>query len=292
VSSTKVRPSNVVKLRHSIQLPGNSAGVVMEEVLITPEEAAKWLEANHFNRPVREKHVKFLADQMRNGQWLLNGQAIIISDGEEILDGQHRLKAIIEAGTPVRSVVVYGIEREAFKTIDTGIVRTGGDALILHNPTMGNGICKAVAISVPWCIRLEQGLAQRRLRISNTDVLEYVKEHPSLWQCAEVLNGFARTARPLPLGAGVALYEVFARKHPQIADVFMANLFTGEMLAKKDPEYILRTAFLRDADNVRKYPMDIRMKMSIKAWNLRVRNTEATRQAIAIGPTDNKVVIY
>lgn len=36
--ATRIRPSNIVKLRHSIELPGNSSGVIMEEVLITPSE--------------------------------------------------------------------------------------------------------------------------------------------------------------------------------------------------------------------------------------------------------------
>lgn len=276
----------VIKLAKGIKIPGGlNDDVIIQEVLLTPSEAAKWLEANALNRPVRERHVKFLAEEIRSGNWQLNGQAIIISDGEEVLDGQHRLKAVIEAGISIRTLVIYGIKRDAFKTIDTGVIRTGGDALILHYPDKGNGIAKAVSIAVPWCYILEMRFTGKRGRISNSEILEYVKEHPSLWECCEIINGMGKD-RVLSLGAGTALYEITQRKDSELADEFIRKVYTGELLEHSDPEYILRTALIRDLSSVKKYPLEIKMKMCIKAWNLRRRNAQGSRSAITIGPKD------
>lgn len=275
-----------IKLSKGVQIPGGlDDSVIIQEVLLTPSEAAKWLEANALNRPVRERHVKFLAEEIRSGNWQLNGQAIIISDGEEVLDGQHRLKAVIEAGMAIRTLVIYGIKREAFKTIDTGVVRTGGDALILHFPDKQNGIAKAVSVAVPWCYIMDMRFFGKRTRISNSEILDYVKQHPSLWECAEIINGLGKD-RLLSLGAGTALYEIVQRKDSELADDFIRKIYTGELIGANDPEYILRLALIKDLQSIKKYPMEIKIKMSIKAWNLRRRNAPGTRNAITIGPQD------
>src|SRR5262245_16276311 len=148
------------------------ADVVISVETITPESATNWLRANQHNRPVRRRHVAFLAKQITDGHWQLNGQTIIISEDEQVLDGQHRLLAVIEAGRQIQSLVVYGVDPVAFKTIDTGAVRTGADALCLEMPEISVGTLRAASTSVGWCKRLEDGRLNSSRRISNTEVIE------------------------------------------------------------------------------------------------------------------------
>jgi hypothetical protein len=267
--------------------------VIAEVITITPADATSWLKGNNNNRPVRRSHVDFLAREMLEGNWQVNGQAIIIAEDEKVLDGQHRLLAIIESGVTIQSLVVYGITEDAFKTIDTGVVRTGSDALHMHFKEAPSYALKAVGTAVRFCLYLENTTWQKR-RIGNTDVIAYVKKHQSLIVHAERLQSYPHDARPLGLGVGTALYEMFARKHEEQADTFMRNLYTGEDLARTDPEYLLRAAFIRDANRAAKLPTEIRLKMVIKGWNWRRRgNTEATRTVIYVGANDDpKVKIY
>jgi hypothetical protein len=44
-----------------------------------------------------------------------------------LIDGQHRLHAIIQANVPIKSYVVRSITKEAFSVLDSGIKRTMGD---------------------------------------------------------------------------------------------------------------------------------------------------------------------
>jgi hypothetical protein len=278
---------NVIRLPNGQRL-NDANNIIIQLTTITPEDAARWLKCNHNNRPVRRGHVKFLAGEILNGNWQVNGQGIVISDNEEVLDGQHRLMAVIESGIAIKTLVIYGIDKAAFKTIDTGAVRTGADALSLWYPDIQQGITKAVGAAVAWCNRMDMGFsASNKTKTSNTEVLAYVAAHPSMWRCAEVLQGLPRDARPVSLGMGTAAYEMFQRKDVDIADRFMYAFFTGENLALTSPEYILRAILQKDSQRLSSYPADIKMKMIVKAWNLRRRGRDETsRQAITLGPGD------
>jgi hypothetical protein len=289
-----VKGPNVIQFPNAAKIYGTDKNIIAEVIRITPTDAAAWLRCNRNNRPVRKRHVEFLASEIIAGNWQVNGQAIVIAEDEQILDGQHRLLAIIEAGQSIQSLVVYGITPEAFKTIDTGAVRTGADALCLHFHDTPPNMIKAVAAAVQWCIRLENHSLHYRTHTSNTDVIAYVKAHMRLLQCAETLSGYPRTARPLPWSTCTALYEMFSRKHEAMADKFMQRFCTGEEIVRTDPEYILRGAFIRDAERVAKFPLATRVHMVIKGWNwLRRGNTEANARTIAVQPSDDqKIKIY
>lgn len=278
---------NVIHLKNAVKVyGGHGDGLVVEVVTINPDTAAQWLKANRLNRPVRRRHVGFLAAEMERGHWQINGQAIVIAEDEQVLDGQHRLMAVIESGCTIETMVVYGISHEAFKTIDTGAVRTGGDAMSLEHPDAPRQSSQAVAGAVRWCQRMEKGFGGTQLKISNTDVLEYVQKHPSLWHCAEFLAGLPKD-RPISLTCGVALLEIFSRKAPELAENFMRGFYTGEKLSLDDPEYILRQMLIRDAQRLTSYPMEVRMKMCCKAWNWkRSQRPRCTRQSITLNAND------
>ena len=46
---------------------------------------------------------------MRNGLWELNGAAIVIDEFGNLIDGQHRLSAVVESGTTQQFVVVRNV---------------------------------------------------------------------------------------------------------------------------------------------------------------------------------------
>src|SRR5207249_3305120 len=72
---------------------------------ITPARAAQWLEANTTNRPLSRAVVRSFAEAMRRGEWLVTHQGIAFDLNSALVDGQHRLAAIIEADLPVELTV-------------------------------------------------------------------------------------------------------------------------------------------------------------------------------------------
>lgn len=96
-------------------------------VTVTPEMARQWLTVNmKGQRNVMKSTVHNYARQMRNGTWRLTHQGIAFDELGELIDGQHRLNAVIEANIPVQMNVTYDVHRkpgEVF-TIDMGRKRT------------------------------------------------------------------------------------------------------------------------------------------------------------------------
>ena len=99
---------------------------------ITPELAAAWVEKNlKNNRPLSPSRADKLAADITNGDWILNGQAIIFDEDGALVNGQHRLEACIRSGKPITSVAVRGVDRLAFLSIDTGQSRTTAQILAI-----------------------------------------------------------------------------------------------------------------------------------------------------------------
>lgn len=98
-------------------------------MLITPEVAAVMLQSNKGNRRLRPAFVKYLAEQIRRGEWHRTTDAIGIRVDGRIANGQHRLAAIVEAGIPAEAWVIEGVTDAEFMVLDNGIKRGAADAL-------------------------------------------------------------------------------------------------------------------------------------------------------------------
>lgn len=94
---------------------------------ITPTKARKLLKNNLKNRKPKQAVIDRLCKDMKAGKWQENGQTIVISKNETLVDGQHRLFACIDADTDFKTLVVRGVEEEVIHTIDTGAARTLGN---------------------------------------------------------------------------------------------------------------------------------------------------------------------
>lgn len=91
--------------------------------LITPEKAAAWLANNAGNRPLRERRAAAYAKAIDDGKWVLTPDPIALGKRGRLLNGQHRLRAIMMASTPVRMAVAYDVPDEAFAVMDAGLPR-------------------------------------------------------------------------------------------------------------------------------------------------------------------------
>ena len=96
---------------------------------VTPDHAGKLLELNTDNRTLTQSWVDTLAGAITRGEWLCTHQGIAISKDNVILDGQHRLWAIVQAGISVPLMVATNVDKETFALLDIGKKRTMHDIL-------------------------------------------------------------------------------------------------------------------------------------------------------------------
>ena len=81
--------------------------------VITPEKAKGYLEMNTKNyRFLNRAKVAQYAEDMRSGNWSVNGETIVFGADGVLKDGQHRLAAIVESDKPGMFLVVRGVDND------------------------------------------------------------------------------------------------------------------------------------------------------------------------------------
>lgn len=110
-----------------------------KHIIVTPRTAARMLEHNTCNRPVRPGHVKNLAAAMARGEWHETHQGIAFDINGNLIDGQHRLLAVAEQtnGFKLSMMITEGLPPDAFAYIDaTQLKRSVSDSLRI-DPRLG-----------------------------------------------------------------------------------------------------------------------------------------------------------
>jgi hypothetical protein len=228
---------------------------------ISPIRANQLLSQNKRNRALNQNHVMYLAREMSEGRWEANGESIKLN-GSELLDGQHRLAAIKLSGITVPILVVSGIEKDAYTTIDTGRARTPSDALKMAGEKHTTRLGAAIKIVE----QIESGALTTKYakRSSHGELFDVLESHPDLRKSA---SKFVDGKKLLPPAVIVALHYYFSKKDQGEADEFFQKLLSGIGLVEGSPILTLREKLIRNAASPAKYDRDSLLVFTIMAWN-------------------------
>lgn len=238
----------------------NNEGTV-QVMDITPEMAKKWLKKNTCNRPLRWKWVLFLAEQQSNGRWKVNGDAIRFSHDGRLIDGQHRLYAIIESGVTIRSYVITGLDFEVFDTVDGGSKRTGGDILSI----LGEKNATTLAGALMYLKKYLSGSMTISTSMSPVEMEELLNENPDIRD--SVKHCVKYRTKMFSTSLMSALHYVFSYYDQEEADRFAEKLSTGVGLESGDPVYVLRERLMQNLISKSKLPGGVVGALMIRAWN-------------------------
>ena len=97
---------------------------------ITPDIAQEYLNTSIGNRKLRPILVKSYADQIKQGKFKETHQGIAFDENGRLMDGHHRLSAIVIAGMGIWIDVARGVSRNDVIDVDTGSKRTFDEALV------------------------------------------------------------------------------------------------------------------------------------------------------------------
>lgn len=152
------------------EIPGQSA----ELWYITPETAEVLLEHMIKNRKKRKNKIKNYSEHMKEGRFFLTNQAIGINTRGEIMDGQHRLSAIVESGVPQLMWVISGIHEDAHLVIDRNTIRTLADSHYMQNEQDAYSAWIAAIAKLTWKVEhaWQSGLAvSTASRLTEDDII-------------------------------------------------------------------------------------------------------------------------
>lgn len=231
--------------------------------VITPKEAQKMLEGNKRNRPVRREHVKRLAEDMKAGKWTFNGVPLIFN-GSLLIDGQHRLEACILADKPFKTLVVRGVDADAFVTIDIGAKRTGADTLATKGEKNYSAMAAALVI-IDLYYSGEMGERVSARRGANRVIADAVKKYVAIRPCVE--HCVPLHTKIIPISIMTACHYIFSRIDHVAADDFIDRLATGTNVKKDSPMENLRKALIDNYTSARKHSRGYIMSIVVKAWN-------------------------
>lgn len=210
--------------------------------LITPEIAAQYLKKNGANRTLTERHVARLEKAMRDGEWTLNGEAIKFDRNGRLIDGQHRMQAVIRSGECVRMLVVYDVPEGSFDTLDTGRTRSGGDVLSIIGHINTNVLASAARIVLAW----EQGDIYRAMLgvpYSHRAIKECVTRHPNL--CAFATKGATSSVYSMAMRVGISYLAIHTGAEKSVIDEFWDRLCDGIGLQSDSPIWQLRERMIQ-----------------------------------------------
>lgn len=94
--------------------------------LVTPEYAGTLLDSQGQNRNIRFSHVEQLARDMSAGKWII-GDPIKLDNNGSLIDGQHRLLAVIKSKTSQYFLILSGYLPESKQVLDTGLRRSAAN---------------------------------------------------------------------------------------------------------------------------------------------------------------------
>lgn len=237
--------------------------------IITPEIAAQLLRGNPGNRDLRPTRVLHYTNQMLLGHWKIGtGEAIQISKSRKILNGQHRLLAIIKSGVSLEFLIVSELEDGVFDVLDRGAVRTNSDIFKIA----GTKYCTAMPQTILSYILLKKGLSikgsQIHKKLTSSELLAMYYERPEYW--IEILrngNNFSLNFKGIITRAFAGSFYAFIADVDKLKAIdFMTQLSTGKDVTN-GTIYLLRDRLIADRVAITKLPLRYKVALMILAWN-------------------------
>jgi len=222
-------------------------------ITVSPEQAIVWLDQNTRNRRMRKWYAMALSEAIKRGEWITTHQGIAFSESGVLLDGQHRLQAIVLSGMPVLMLVVTGIDDEAFKVIDRGMGRTYTDVTGLPKKT-----AELAAIAARYAFKVGKPSSQQVINMANSGMAEIQAKIES----ATTANVKFLTAAPMRLAVAYMLIKGYSEE-----------FVLGQYRALALREYGLLTetsqSFLRrvDAGDINIHDADDVITRAIRCFN-------------------------
>jgi hypothetical protein len=235
-------------------------------VYIDPAMAAAWLEANKNNPKVRRidhDTVTKYATDMAAGRWTIPESMIVFDDNDDMVNGYHRCKAIVESGVTVPMYVAHDLPLDAVNNMDTGRRRTLADQLAIAGHQHASALGASARLALAWTTGR---LGRRIAGVSDAEVREFITANPTMLDAA----AFATITRsPITLSVtGAATWRLVDAGYAE-DDVHEFFRSIAEMRTSGDK--CPKRALLRRVNNGRAArerfrPIEM-LGMVVRAWN-------------------------
>lgn len=247
-------------MNKNIKLP------IPEFILVTPEMAAVWLASNNSNRTLRPYKVNDYIRDIQADRWTFSNDGICLAEDGRLLNGQHRLTAIIESGKAAWLLVIKEMPPEAMVAMDRGTVRTTADLLKLD----GYKNHSALAAITRFIIVVDSGRVygdNKNARATDGEIEEFIAANPIVERIASYASTVKAHIDCPPQVLGTAYWLIQQVNGTSLTEFFFDQLAsrenepTGSAVLALDSR--LRSIH-RDRTKIDRRDM---LRLIVNAWN-------------------------
>lgn len=246
-------------------------------VRFTPAIAKVFLGADTHNRDVRPGRVAQMTEDVAEGRWQVNGEALKVSRTGVLLDGGHRSRATVAADKYIDTMITFGLDDDAQESMDDVDPRKLKDDFKRN----GVGDSKNRATLTGLVMQYERygrlfttGSYQPSLR---SKILRARELAPELDEALEAVPREERPVVPVPKLA--AFYIILRRLGANKDDVvtFMHQLIVGEMLPAGSPILAARNWLMKaKAVKGRTVTVTEYFELLARTWNAHIIGEQRT----------------
>lgn len=241
---------------------------------ISPAMAEGFLKKNLKNRTLRAARVAIYVDEMTRGEWLDTHQGIAFDTSGNLVDGQHRLAAMVESGKTYTLPVTFNVSERAVAAMDTVSPRTAADILTMEGHPYGNRLAALCGFLKEYDKMMSapnpgQGGTPWHGRLKTTEAQEFITTHPKV---LSVISEVSKTMKGVPTNVRFidGCYYLFREIDPSSARIFVEQFVYGLNLTPNSPWRVLRERLLQNKltqNKNRKLNGKTILAYMFKAWN-------------------------
>jgi hemin uptake protein HemP len=188
--------------------------------LVTPQRATELLNITIGNRSTMQSHLDRITHSMNTNKFDELADPIHISNTGKLINGHHRLMAIVKTGESYTLLIVRGLPENAFANLDQSKARTGYDTLQVS----GYENYRELAPVIKCIIRLQKRIFQP-ISPSNYEVKMSAELH------SEALKKYIKDARTtkdrvgtIPIAPVAAMYYIYGTADSEKYNQFIEGL--------------------------------------------------------------------
>jgi hypothetical protein len=218
-----------------------------KQVLMTPEWAQSLLALNTNNRPTNARRVAELTKAINDGQWLLSHQGIALGSNGVLLDGQHRLHAIVLSGKAVPILLSHDCDPSIFRVVDTGQKRSAGQVLAIESVRNAHTVAATCRILMACESFPHQLWTSHNVSYTNADIHGWFLPRADAIQDAVSQGVCLYWKFSLVKATGLSAFIYLASSagwEGEALDRFLAQLCDGVDLKECSPVFSFRRALI------------------------------------------------
>lgn len=232
---------------------------------INKAEADRLLNLNTSNRPVSKSNLESIKKALVSGEWKENGESIKISHDGVLLDGQHRLMAISQTGIPLSTLIVSGLSKDVFTTLDIGKTRGAGDMLALKGVESYNVVAAAVNLYLIWKNTGSVKNPSNANRLSKTKIVDVALKDKRFSEVLRKNSNFSKSY----VGPSVFLFlnVAFSEYDEDKSDEFFKHLTNPDYVTTPKVVMLLREQLIAGSTGNNRHNKQYKIALAFKAFS-------------------------